>query len=289
LAIGKVQARGHIVTLWCWAVSYAQEGDFSQYSDSDVADAAEWEGDAPQFVAALLSSGWMDADRRLHDWDAMGVRLLRSMRERQRSRRAKEGHPEDPTPGAATDGPDIVTLPSRDSSVTVSRLSHPTDPTDPPDLSDLLVEDAPKAREPVDNSEKLKDLDYVLRLYGPELSGWILGIKALIAQENQGRPRNPFDWRPTCGSFEQDMKNLIYKLGDDEKIRILHEAYNTLGERVNWPRYVELAIRYTIRTSEKLKIVSPFAFTMKVMRTPGEIVGSCADGRLRDLAASMRM
>jgi hypothetical protein len=273
LNIPKVQARGHVVTLWCWTVSYAQDGSFSAFSDSDIADAAEWEDDASAFVKALIASGWLNEDRQLHDWTDHGVRLLRQMRERQQKHRE-------------CDKKEL----SRDDNVTVTPPSRPTDLTDHTDLSDppeKLVVDAPR-RDHAKNLRELKNLDFVLRCHKDEFAGWVDSVKRMIQEENKGRPKNPFAWRAGTGSFESDMTGLMYRIGDEKKQEILYAAFNVLNEKVNWPNYVTLAIRYTIRASEKAKIAAPYQFTIAVMQKPHQIVSAKSDGILSGLVNHVR-
>jgi hypothetical protein len=69
---------GHLHLLWYWALDHAPEGDLSRFDPDDLADAAEWEGDPDEFVKTLMgcgpgdSSGFLDPDGKLHDWDEYG-------------------------------------------------------------------------------------------------------------------------------------------------------------------------------------------------------------------------
>ena len=62
---------GLIVDLWLWSVDQAPEGDVTHISDSVLAMAAGWEGDATEFAGALTTAGFIERDengRRIHDW-----------------------------------------------------------------------------------------------------------------------------------------------------------------------------------------------------------------------------
>lgn len=79
LKISVPAAIGHLHCLWWWALDYAQDGDLSKYEPADIADAAMWEGDAEEFVAALVKAGFLDQDNedlRIHDWDEYTGRLI---------------------------------------------------------------------------------------------------------------------------------------------------------------------------------------------------------------------
>lgn len=99
LGIGTPQLIGHLHFLWWWAVDYAEDGDLARFDEFDIADAAGWEGDPGQFVAALMqcgpgdSQGFIDPDYTLHDWDDYAGRLIQQReanRERQRRYREKQ-------------------------------------------------------------------------------------------------------------------------------------------------------------------------------------------------------
>ncbi len=142
LSIPKSQVRGHIVSLWCWATSYAQDGDLSKKSNRSIANAADWEGDPEAFVTSLLQIGWLDEDRRLHDWDKMGVRLLYGNRERQRKFHEKE-KPE----------------PQRYNNVSVTLGSRSTDHTDLTDLTDQKIGESPAKTSPPPSVKIPESLD----------------------------------------------------------------------------------------------------------------------------------
>lgn len=62
-------AAGMLVSLWLWAAQNATDGDLSKCSDRAIAEAAEFRKKPAVLVAALTKTGWLDEDRRLHDWD----------------------------------------------------------------------------------------------------------------------------------------------------------------------------------------------------------------------------
>lgn len=160
-------------------------------------------------------------------------------------------------------------------------------PTDTPQEEKDLVVDAPR-RERVNNSKQIEELEFVLRLHDNEFSAWVQAVHLEINHENEDRRSNPFAWKPQTGSFESDMKGLIYRVGDEEKKRILWDAYNILGEKLNWPNYVMLAIRYTARASRRTRIVQPYGFTFKLLYRPGEIVSAKTDGMLSGIQSAFR-
>jgi hypothetical protein len=120
----------------------------------------------------------------------------------------------------------------------------------------------------------------VLNLGDEDFRVWFSGVREIISEENCGRPNNPFTWVPTTGSFESDLRKLLTQLKDDEKMRILREAYNLLDGQMNWPKYVRLVILYTVRTSGRITVREPFKYALGMIRKPSAIASESADGIL---------
>lgn len=80
LGISRMTAVGHLVAMWSWAAQYVPDGDLTGYRAAPevIADGAQWDGDASQFVKALIDArvgkqhGFLedapDGSLRLHDW-----------------------------------------------------------------------------------------------------------------------------------------------------------------------------------------------------------------------------
>jgi hypothetical protein len=60
LKIRTPQAIGHLHLLWWWCLDNAPDGDLNRIDDADLADAADWLGDAKLFVSALINAGFID-------------------------------------------------------------------------------------------------------------------------------------------------------------------------------------------------------------------------------------
>lgn len=87
---------GHLVCLWHWALDYAEDGDLTGYSDAELADAAQWEGDPAEFVKALIECGdrqegaldigtkpgFIDDERSLHNWKRYTAKVIRDRYQR---------------------------------------------------------------------------------------------------------------------------------------------------------------------------------------------------------------
>lgn len=62
-------AVGILVSLWTWAVQNAPSGDLSAVNDRTIAREAQWKRKPETLVDALQKSGFLDGDRKLHDWE----------------------------------------------------------------------------------------------------------------------------------------------------------------------------------------------------------------------------
>lgn len=74
-----------LVSLWLWASQNATNGDLSGCSDRAIAEAAEYKRKPAAFVNALIKTKWLDADRKLHDWEEYAT-LLNDCAEQQKQK-----------------------------------------------------------------------------------------------------------------------------------------------------------------------------------------------------------
>ena len=108
LGISKAAVIGHLHLLWWWTLDFAPDGDLSGFEAEEIASVAEWEGDAEQFLQALLDTGWLDEGRRVHNWGDYAGRIV-NLREdnRERQRRCREKKRDVVPPG----GDDVAGVP----------------------------------------------------------------------------------------------------------------------------------------------------------------------------------
>jgi hypothetical protein len=102
-------------------MTYAEDGDISGQDVEDIAIGAEWDGDPQMFTDALVSSGFLNADMTLHNWDRYGGKLVISNQNNaERQSRYRDRHDSN---GYVT--PEIR-LPLNKSRVEESREDQPT-------------------------------------------------------------------------------------------------------------------------------------------------------------------
>jgi hypothetical protein len=68
LAITRRDAIGLLHLVWWRAMAYAPSGDLSEFTDGQIARWADWDGDPGHLVAGLMTAGFLDSRRTLHDW-----------------------------------------------------------------------------------------------------------------------------------------------------------------------------------------------------------------------------
>ena len=76
LKIEQYAAVGLVVCLWIWTVTYAPDGDLARFPDAAIARACHWNKPAAGLVKALTECGFLDPDRRVHDWDVYASALI---------------------------------------------------------------------------------------------------------------------------------------------------------------------------------------------------------------------
>lgn len=91
LKLPLYRAVGILETLWLLCIDCCDEGNVGKFTDEEIADYLEWDGDASELVRALSDSGWTDSDTNgrpvVHDWLEHCPEFIR---DRIRKRRARD-------------------------------------------------------------------------------------------------------------------------------------------------------------------------------------------------------
>jgi len=131
LGVARVTAVGYLHFLWWWCVDYAPDGDLNRFSDADIADGCEW-ADAPDaFVSALGAAGFLDADRRVHDWgDYTGLLVTKreADAERKRMARARLADVRRTSNGRLPDGDRTADVPNHTNQTLYTNQTNPRAP-----------------------------------------------------------------------------------------------------------------------------------------------------------------
>jgi len=139
LDVDPVKVTGMLVLIWLWSLDNAPNGSLEGISNRSIARAAQWDGDADEFVEALKNARLLDVSAdgglSLHDWYEYAGKLIEKReteRERSRLRRAKaNGQAEDdhettngqPTDEQTDDRAETVGKEKSESRVRVDSLS----------------------------------------------------------------------------------------------------------------------------------------------------------------------
>lgn len=68
LRLKPVHTMGHLHALWHSALEQQENGVLVSWPDEMIALASAYSGAVPQYVSLLQKHGWIDDDRKLHDW-----------------------------------------------------------------------------------------------------------------------------------------------------------------------------------------------------------------------------
>lgn len=98
LNLKPVTARGHLVTLWCWVLDFAPDGDLQRYSEEIIAQESEWDGSPTDFVSALVTTGLLDrqddGSLTVHGWWERAGNYKKAQNERARVQAKSKPNPD---------------------------------------------------------------------------------------------------------------------------------------------------------------------------------------------------
>ncbi len=104
LKIKRPQAIGHLHLFWYWCAENISDGELSEFSPEQLADVAEWKGNAGRFVDAMVTAGFLDlhGDKLvIHGWEEhIGKRQREIEASYLRTKAYRERHKNE-TPAAA--------------------------------------------------------------------------------------------------------------------------------------------------------------------------------------------
>ena len=89
LGVSIPEAVGIVTLTQHWAIDYAPDGDLSEIDPADLEDGVFWEGDPGALFDAMQNAGFIDPDKRLHNWEKYGGKYIEE-RDRGRERKAKQ-------------------------------------------------------------------------------------------------------------------------------------------------------------------------------------------------------
>lgn len=118
---------GLLSLLWLWAIDNAEDGDLSRVTSRALARAAQWEGDAETFVAAIEEAGFIDSGTRvIHDWlDYSGRLLEQREQKRAQNRLRQQRFRENQTKQQPRDNNDVITNLSHENNALLSGSTLP--------------------------------------------------------------------------------------------------------------------------------------------------------------------
>lgn len=106
LKIDTPQAVGHLCMLWLWAIDNAQDGSLQGFLNEEIAEISGWKKSANVFMDALKTSGFIDEDMHIHDWNEYAGKLIDKRKidaERKRTSRGRIYNNDGKSNGRPTD------------------------------------------------------------------------------------------------------------------------------------------------------------------------------------------
>lgn len=127
-------AIGMLHLLWWWCLDNASNGDLAEISDNDLREICHWEGDGKKLVDALVSSGFLDQNRRVHNWKRYAGKLIEAREKaKKRMRTLRERSPNVPRTCANVPGDDTRTFAATVPNPTVPNRTKAESPPTPQD------------------------------------------------------------------------------------------------------------------------------------------------------------
>ncbi len=138
LGVPLYRVVGILETLWLLCADCCDEGNIGKFTDEEIADYLEWDGDASALVRALADSGWTDPDEThryiIHDWlehcpDYISerVRKRRARHAKQRNQTTYDHDEPDKTPKTRTRVGQAAACPTDVPSIPIPTDPIPTD------------------------------------------------------------------------------------------------------------------------------------------------------------------
>ena len=69
LLLPEAQAVCIVINLWVWAMQNQPDGNLGAISNRAIARVCGWQGKPDKLIDSLISCGFLDVDRYIHDWD----------------------------------------------------------------------------------------------------------------------------------------------------------------------------------------------------------------------------
>ena len=89
LGTTRRDAVGLLELLWEYTGEYAPKGDIGRFTDSDIANAVDWKGNAGELIEGLVAAGWLDRCTEnglvVHDWEDHAPDYIRKRLARQKT------------------------------------------------------------------------------------------------------------------------------------------------------------------------------------------------------------
>ena len=107
---------------------------------------------------------------------------------------------------------------------------------------------------------------------------WYFEVQKIIETENATRPNNRFIWSSNVEQTKKEMRTLVYRIQNEEKMEILTKVSNMTGKIVTWLEYLTKVITITVRQSETEPLRNPIGFAIALISQPERVVANPTTG-----------
>jgi hypothetical protein len=132
---------------------------------------------------------------------------------------------------------------------------------------ELLVEKTSdeKPESGTEQSPAIKDELFLIELSGERFVECSKVLRQTLCRWNEQHSAK-FEWNPSDG----ELRKLLCGGNYDHKLNLCYQAYNLLGEKINYPELVRRAINLMLKASEKSRINNPFGWLWTCIHGNGD-------------------
>ena len=111
----------------------------------------------------------------------------------------------------------------------------------------------------------INDELYLIKLSEEQFVDCSKALRLALCRWNE-QHSSKFEWNPSDG----ELRKLLCGGNYDHKLNLCYQAYNLLGEKINYPELVRRAINLMLKASEKSRINNPFGWLWTCIHGNGD-------------------
>ena len=269
--------------IW-WCIDYAEDGILEKHKVSRIAQAIGLQADeGEKFKQSLIASGYATnvPDFRIISWWELMGRFLNvkykknpKLLNRIKSLYADQSKGEEEVVNVPGEVPGTPNNTVHENS-NQKKLEKDFDKeynTPPP----TLLDHDKRYGSPIQLNMLLSNLE--IPIDEESYMKWYFEVQKIIETENATRPNNRFIWSSNVEQTKKEMRTLVYRIQNEEKMEILTKVSNMTGKIVTWLEYLTKVITITVRQSETEPLRNPIGFAIALISQPERVVANPTTG-----------